>query len=982
MSRKEKPLLDVQIISIQASSIVSQMKSEKKDVELKEYMYRGILPYSLDLIKLREIAPKTFFDVKHSKYKRNKAIVNVEFDTALYSYIEEDNYVGRETRNGGYKVTKENSKRDKKKMTTEELREYLYKHGFTINGKQYVEFKRSGSKAKEGDHLFILKKYYKDMINFGRLNINVPKRKDIKIDLTSVKAYESLTGSSLERIISIPKEEILIVRDLENSFNVGAYMVSMNSSKMPFAHYEENYTMKNICTDGESLLDSSYYPKDEDGNIIGMQLLRAPLMKTCAFNTNIKEFFQQKGIKTVYNAFGIPQDASKVKLIITPKSLKIFKLSDFISKNCSEKEAYEYWISNISNTFGIVKSEHISTYGNGNYNRLSYQMINSLPLTYDDILKLIETDMKYIYLLKNHISVYREHIKNTIISASSSFIDNMLVCDDNFKDTDMCKKNRDSAVTHYKNKLFKGKIAVKGDYGTICSMPWELLSSTLYQETDEIFDGFIRTLQPMQVKGEVYKADLEPDEEVAIFRSPHICASNVIVGQMKEHKEFTDWFNFSKGILVVTPWEWDIMERGNSLDFDSDMALVVREKCILQRAKEVQISKFATPVNNIKDDGKKPRYNTPESLADLDSTLSINKIGEIVNLSQVLNSYYWNEYYKGNEADQELLDKIYEKVIVLAILSNIEIDKAKHTFDLKMDQILDDIRALEHKGKPLFEKAEVNIRKSYTEEEHKELYELNMQNIAIDKLLKYRDFEEKSKEQCKIERKAAKDRIYEILSQKQINEDGTKPKKVKRPDWLRYSQEAIYSWDDKINCPMNYLIKAIKGNIPTVENENRSTKIPLETYFKTKDIDIDKGDRRQREKIYNIILDTDKEKDKMYDDKDRDKSKDKQHIKALEDTAIYLINRLSRSSGGLSLNTMMSTINHMYEKDKNGEWENEYIHYHRTKILGMLFKAKPQLFLLCFNLSATVRTELEQDENGKIELWGIKYTEKTYKITK
>ncbi|MDF2544264.1 MAG: Phage related protein [Herbinix sp.] len=979
--KEDKKLLDVQIISLQASTIVRSMLSKDKTVNLKEYMYKGILPYSLDLIKLREIAPKTFFSVKHSKYERNKAIVNVEFDTALYSYIEEENYVGRETRNGGYKVTKEDTKRDKKTMTTEELRDYLYKNGFKIDGKEYVELKRSGSKAKEGDHLFILKKHYKEMSSFGRLNINVPKTKEItknkpKIDLTSVKAYEALTGSSLERIFNIPKEEILIVRDIKNAFNVGAYVVSMGKDKIPYAHYTDNYRMENDCFDGESLLDSSYFPKDKNGEMTGMQLLRNTLLKTCAFNTNIQEFYKDRGITTVYNAYGDPQDASKVRLIITPNSLKIYKLKEFIKKDCTNKEAYEYWINNISDTFGVVKSEHISTYGNGRYNRLSYQMINSLPLTYDDILELIKTDMKYIHLVKNHVSVYREHIKNTNINASGSFIDNMLVCDDNFKDTDMCKKNRDSAVTHYKNKLYKGKMAVKGDYGTICSMPWELLNSTLYQQTDETFYKFQLSLKPLQAKGEIYKADLELNEEVAIFRSPHICASNVIVGEMKEHEEFKTWFNFTKGILVVTPWEWDIMERGNSLDFDSDQALVVREKCILERAKEVQTSKYATPVHDIPN-SKKPRYNTPESLADLDSTLSINKIGEIVNLSQVLNSYYWNEYYKGDKADKELLDKIYEKVIVLAILSNIEIDKAKHTFDLEMDKILDDIRALEHKEKPLFEKAEVDIRKSYTKEEHKKLYDLNKQIMAINKMLKYREFDEKSKEECKKEKKEAKDKIYEILSQKQINEDGTKPKKVKRPDFLRHNQEGVYAWDDSIDCPMNYLIKAIKENIPTIDNENRSETIPLETYFKSNEIDIEKGLRRQRTAIYKIILDKEKEKDKMYDDKDRDKSKDKQHIKALEDTAVYLINRMD-----ISLNTMMSTIKHIYEKDINGEWEDEYIHYHRTKILSMLFNARPQLFLLCFNLCATERTELEQDENGEIELWGIKYTEKTYKITK
>ena len=59
--------------------------------------------------------------------------------------------------------------------------------------------------------------------------------------------------------------------------------------------------------------------------------------------------------------------------------------------------------------------------------------------------------------------------------------------------------------------------------------------------TDEIFEEFKRTLQPLQEKGEIYCSALEPMQGVTIFRSPHICAGNVIVATNKVHKEFTEW---------------------------------------------------------------------------------------------------------------------------------------------------------------------------------------------------------------------------------------------------------------------------------------------------------------------------------------------------------------------------------------------------------------------------------------------------------
>lgn len=74
------------------------------------------------------------------------------------------------------------------------------------------------------------------------------------------------------------------------------------------------------------------------------------------------------------------------------------------------------------------------------------------------------------------------------------------------------------------------------------------------------------------------------------------------------------------------------------------------------------------------------RHYTTKDLADLDVKTSVNKIGEIINLSQKLNSILWHKLNNG--ADFEAISDIYTDICQLSVMSNIEIDKAKREFDV------------------------------------------------------------------------------------------------------------------------------------------------------------------------------------------------------------------------------------------------------------------------------------------------------------
>lgn len=156
-----------------------------------------------------------------------------------------------------------------------------------------------------------------------------------------------------------------------------------------------------------------------------------------------------------------------------------------------------------------------------------------------------------------------------------------------------------------------------------------------------------------------------------------------------------NYFNLGDNIVCVNAIGENVQQRLNGCDYDSDTMLITDEE-LLVNAAERYTDFFKVPVCNIKAEGQ-----TKQTLSALDHDTSVNKIGEIVNLSQKLNSILWDELYKG--ADERRVHAIYEDICKLAVLSGLEIDKAKRTFEnIRVSKELVAIRKKYDKPNPNF----------------------------------------------------------------------------------------------------------------------------------------------------------------------------------------------------------------------------------------------------------------------------------------
>lgn len=122
--------------------------------------------------------------------------------------------------------------------------------------------------------------------------------------------------------------------------------------------------------------------------------------------------------------------------------------------------------------------------------------------------------------------------------------------------------------------------------------------------------------------------------------------------------------------------------------------MIVSDNEIIINAALKNYNVFKVPANRVVAK-KSQRYYTNLDKADLDYRTSENKIGEIVNLSQELNTLMWDVINKSGKSVSDAYEdikEIYHDICILNVLSCVEIDKAKKEFDISSTTEINEIK--------------------------------------------------------------------------------------------------------------------------------------------------------------------------------------------------------------------------------------------------------------------------------------------------
>ncbi|MBW9169751.1 hypothetical protein K2F43_00860 [Clostridium estertheticum] len=802
------------------------------------------------------------------------------------------------------------NKIDESKIDKDSIRDILYEEGFTLNfykkrkdtkdsneSKDYdivdtIDYEfwfRSPSKSKTGSVCFINKKLHDKINVWQTMGIELP---DTEAKLVEMEAYKSLTSSNVEsEIIINPKTQILVVSDLDSYidemcskvfvnrtlnantkiYKITKYIIEESTVKAIKVKVSKNIIkaikinrtcsvkdgvmkIKNVLWDGMALISDELFKGSN-----GMMVLRQHFFKACGFRTCISEFMinwcdlngKDYNTYTVKDRYGRDVFVKNIKMITTENAMKWEK---FLDRGID----YEYWCEKVQeddNIFGVCKVDHKSKYGDKQ--RMSFQMINTLPINEKQTFNLCKDTIEYVDSLKKDNKVFLSFLERTKsdVNANAMIIDLYNNNKTDFDNSELFRTFKVETISDYKKTLRAGKLLTNADNLTICGNPYVLLLHSVGALDKYIVDNIIENYEditlptlPKKEGVSVYTTKFE-DEELASFRSPHNSPNNILFFRNKRTNPIMDkYFKFSKNIIAVDLLNTNCQSRGNGFDEDSDFVYTTNSSVCIQGAKEAQ--SFNTIENCIEQTGKKYN-NTMADLSVIDSGLARGRyaIGLASNMAQIAMSWYWNT------PTQELKDIVCST----SILAQCSIDSSKREFRINIGKEIARINKLDcMQVKINDDKEMVTLGVNATDIEKEQFKNMKLakplfwQFIKVikekqGKKIREKIIEEEGKLEEEIEKLECEEKTRTLplkisQKQKQVKEKSVKSNKLKE-----------HCVNNKI-CPMDYVQSAI-DTIRVCKNPNPYTS---DIEF-VKDME-GKADNKQLHKVKEIV----KSLDDMY----------------------------------------------------------------------------------------------------------------------
>lgn len=609
----------------------------------------------------------------------SRDVICLDFDFGSRSYEEELASINGKPNEEELRLRIENNKDKYDKKSKDEIRELFYTEGVDVKyDNETIHYRmlyRSTSKAKIGQVMFICERLYKQAYDWLTMGLG-NKMPEENAKIVEMAAYMTLTTSTIEDKFHIPVEDVLIISDQESTFKTLVKTVYAENGECRVR--DDIDDVVNVLWDGMALIEADIVPDYCNG----MVLLRQHFFKACAFKTNIQQFFKDWCEENGYNyetyrvadMFGTLHRLKDIKMITTNNAIKWLKFKDLMD--------YNYWCDKVNkdgSMFGLVKTDHPSKFGE--VQQMSYQMVNTLPASPDDILDLASYSIKYVETLKkDNDEFYKYLIKNANISNHYEMMADLYNHNKEFAESTWFRNEKKKIISNYVNRLKKGKITINSDNLTLCGNPYALL---LYTVGDDYEAD--PTLNYEEDSIMCYTTRFKDGEYLCGIRNPHNSPNNLCYLHNHWSDEMDRYFEFSDNIMAVNCIKTDIQSRANGCDFDSDFFFVTNNKVMVDSCKSAQ-SRFPTIVNALKESGVKYN-NTMLEYAKMDNKMAKARvgIGESSNLAQLAMTYYWTKPSKD----------LYDNFVILSVLAQVLIDGCKREYEVDGIDEIKRIRKME-----------------------------------------------------------------------------------------------------------------------------------------------------------------------------------------------------------------------------------------------------------------------------------------------
>lgn len=676
-----KELNTVYIDTVDASHVfmLEQKKNESDTVEYRV----GDKWYPLTYIPSTRAAltDSLFLRYMRSSITVSKANLCRDFIVVKFDY---------EARYMLNKVEQQNMKAsDLRQKYYENGLEYTYvkkdKNGVIVDKTtiKYVPLMRSPGKAKNGRCVFVREELFNKAIKYLSMGLyqkmkdHFAENPDATYNIVGLSAYQTLTTATAVGYLHVPLEQILILEDVEvlsEPMKAAVVSVKKMDQKTVCAVDTSNEEIKNIIWDGMGIIDESIVPDFTNGFLY----LRSHFFKACMFRGNMEQYFRDYceenhldyDTYTVKDMFGIDHKLSEIKVVTTDKAIKFLKFTDWIGG--TKEKAYKMWkkwMEKYDCMFGIVKTAHKSKLGD--IQKMSYQMMNSLPTeNTDELARIAEVSADYYNSLKQEEN-YLEYLRRNQngLNINELLLD-LVGINHKIVQTKLFKDKWKKDLNELKSSMLEGELYQPGDNLTITDNPLALLQYAVGQ--NPLQEG---CFQIRKDGVECYTSRFAEGASLAAFRSPHNSPNNIIHLYNVYPSSLIKYFpNLGDNVIILNAIGTDTQARLSGHDVDSDFLFVTDQSDIARLAQTAYLE-YPTIINAVPEVGNGTGYHfTMADFATMDNKIASAQasIGISTDKAQLALSYFFDD-----GAESEELKNV---IVILSVIGQISIDLAKKEF--------------------------------------------------------------------------------------------------------------------------------------------------------------------------------------------------------------------------------------------------------------------------------------------------------------
>lgn len=643
-------------------------------------------------------------------------------------------------------------------MSSQDLRDYYYEHGVTINLPTYnrdgvitkeetVKYKmlmRNPGKAKDGECIFVKEELHNVALKYITMDLWEKMPMD-NADIVGMSAYAPLTTATAIDYITIPMENIFIVKDEDVSTMIKAFTVK--TREIPYVKQEidyketeeyinifgftfykrkqkENPKLKYIASKSKTALKSNGINPDDcpmqetivykkecyvdrtneetevkntlwDGmgladesifpeEMDGFIYCRTHFFKSCLFRGNIQDYFKNH-YRENYDTATVTDMFGNVFRV---KDIKVIITENSIKwikfKNLmgkDDKAAYKYYVR-------VMKKHNekfaiVKTAHKSKWGELqrSSYQINNSLPTTNK--QILKPIAKPSINYCNALKTDHEAFINHLkINTNRYSINNVLVALDEW--------NEDFKCTEY-FKTKKDKII--SDFKNKRLKLGKLLQ---YGDNLTICGNPIALL--MKVTGQnflnegcfeniqdaiqCYTTRFEDNEKLAGFRSPHNSPNNIVHLVNNRSKLIEKYFpKLGDNVIIINGIYTDVQSRLNGQDLDTDAVYVTNQSEIVKLAK-CSYENYPTIINGIPLAGDSIYKKDMKSYAKMDNKISAAQYA--IGYASNVAQLALSYYYDGGCESTDLEDVF----IICSVLAQVAIDSAKRTHDIDFNSEL------------------------------------------------------------------------------------------------------------------------------------------------------------------------------------------------------------------------------------------------------------------------------------------------------